>query len=650
MAGIGKLQARLTLDNKQFENNLKKSRREVQTFTQKAGAGFKRLGKAIFSMKGAMVAFVGVMAMRGAFRALDNAVDKLDKIGKTADVVGLTTDALQELTYAANRAGVGTETFYKSMKKLNEGIGDAIIGKGVLKDIIEKYGIELRHENGALKTNEELFGNIANVIQKTTNHQEKLNIASKAFGQRGADLIVLLNKGATGLQEYTARARELGRVVEESLIRDMEVARDKIDDLKDVIGTQLTIALASAAPSVANLGVAFAEALPSMVAFMEQLFVADEKQGIGTLEVRLKDIRDQIKETQKAISTPILGGGAGSFDESRGKASQQEELNKLRADELNLAIRIGNKATEQEAIRQRSIADAEKQADLRIKLSQAENKAAKAKQAADEAEKQKDKDKAAAARAAAKAADKLANDAERELIALDAKVEAWKKIADPTRVYTQEIEKLNAALLAGQINEEVYAGNLAVIAENLREIGKAAEDTDDKTDKLKKTAAEMGATFTSAFEEAILNGGELGDVIKGLADDIIRMMLRMAILDPLAGALGGMFEGLLGGGKAGGGTIQPGKIIPVGERGIEYITTPGPARVLTSQAARNLAGGGSQSVKVEIVSNGTPQQVENSTASMDAEGAVIQIVINDIQRNQAIPSALGSLYGLRRTA
>lgn len=43
------------------------------------------------------------------------------------------------------------------------------------------------------------------------------------------------------------------------------------------------------------------------------------------------------------------------------------------------------------------------------------------------------------------------------------------------------------------------------------------------------------------------------------------------------------------------------------------------------------ADGGS--MRVEIINNGTPQQVSSASRSFDAQGEVIRIVVRDIQRN-----------------
>jgi hypothetical protein len=45
---------------------------------------------------------------------------------------------------------------------------------------------------------------------------------------------------------------------------------------------------------------------------------------------------------------------------------------------------------------------------------------------------------------------------------------------------------------------------------------------------------DIGATFNSAFESAVLAGEKFGDVLRGLAEDLLRLFLRRQVLEPLA--------------------------------------------------------------------------------------------------------------------
>jgi hypothetical protein len=58
--------------------------------------------------------------------------------------------------------------------------------------------------------------------------------------------------------------------------------------------------------------------------------------------------------------------------------------------------------------------------------------------------------------------------------------------------------------------------------------------------------ADLGATFSSAFEDAVISGRGLSDVLQALLKDIERIALRVAVTDPIAKGLGNLFTGALG--------------------------------------------------------------------------------------------------------
>lgn len=109
-------------------------------------------------------------------------------------------------------------------------------------------------------------------------------------------------------------------------------------------------------------------------------------------------------------------------------------------------------------------------------------------------------------------------------------------------IYADTVARLNELFRAGAIDQETYFRAANKAAEMLRE-------QDEEVQKLDRTMAQYGATFTSAFEDAILSGNDFRTILKGLADDILRITLRMQILEPLmnsifggGGFLGGLFS------------------------------------------------------------------------------------------------------------
>lgn len=116
--------------------------------------------------------------------------------------------------------------------------------------------------------------------------------------------------------------------------------------------------------------------------------------------------------------------------------------------------------------------------------------------------------------------------------------------------------------------------------EDAIEQGKVLLDgLEEEANKAEEAARQLGLTFSSAFEDAILGGKKFSDVLKGLSQDVGRIILRKAVTEPLAAgvgdliknsgigkSIGGWFGGLF---KAEGGPVMAGEPYIVGERGPE---------------------------------------------------------------------------------
>jgi hypothetical protein len=63
---------------------------------------------------------------------------------------------------------------------------------------------------------------------------------------------------------------------------------------------------------------------------------------------------------------------------------------------------------------------------------------------------------------------------------------------------------------------------------------------DEEVKKSKSIAEELGMTFASAFEDAIVGGKKFSDVLKGLGQDILRIVLRKTVTEKLAGWVTGL--------------------------------------------------------------------------------------------------------------
>lgn len=105
------------------------------------------------------------------------------------------------------------------------------------------------------------------------------------------------------------------------------------------------------------------------------------------------------------------------------------------------------------------------------------------------------------------------------------------------------------------INTQFAAGNIKSAEQWAEAIRVATGTTENGVDAAEKgidVARELGLTFSSAFEDAIVAGKGLQDVLKGLEQDILRILARKLVTEPLANVVTGALGSAFGSGGIGG--------------------------------------------------------------------------------------------------
>lgn len=261
------------------------------------GVAATGLGKNIATLGAIGVAGIG--ALSGAVGTLVTSFAKAgDLTAKTADRVGVGVEQFQAWRFAADRAGIGNEEFSKALLKLNTNLGTALVGKGPALEVLDGFGIKLRDASGAARTTEQILPELADKLQRIQSPSLRAAAAAKLFGaQVGTQMVTLLAGGSQGLEDMTARAKELGLVIGEDAARGGEAFVDSLTDLqysltgvKNVVagalmprltelGNTLTDVIIKYRPQIEAFAAAFAENLPGNIAKVTG-FLGDLYDGV----------------------------------------------------------------------------------------------------------------------------------------------------------------------------------------------------------------------------------------------------------------------------------------------------------------------------------------------------------------------------------
>lgn len=156
------------------------------------------------------------------------AIKSGDKIIKTADALGISTDAYQELSYAMQRGGASAEDFDTALKHIQEQMGAAVQGQSRAKKAFAAFGISM--DDIKSMNAEEMFYRISESIAAIPDPAKRMRASVQLLGGAGDKMAHAMRGGAAGLDELRKAARATGNVRSRKELENAAEAADKLLD------------------------------------------------------------------------------------------------------------------------------------------------------------------------------------------------------------------------------------------------------------------------------------------------------------------------------------------------------------------------------------------------------------------------------------
>lgn len=158
--------------------------------------------------------------------------DGAEEVGKAAQKVGVLTEELSALKYAAHLNDVTFEQLTQGLRFLSKNIVEARGSAGEMRDAFLALGFSNSDlQNKSLQTEESLL-RIADKFEGMKDGAGKTAIAIKIFGKAGAELIPFLNQGRDGIEALKLEAHRLGVVISGETAKQAEEFNDNIKRIK----------------------------------------------------------------------------------------------------------------------------------------------------------------------------------------------------------------------------------------------------------------------------------------------------------------------------------------------------------------------------------------------------------------------------------
>lgn len=121
----------------------------------------------------------------------------------------------------------------------------------------------------------------------------------------------------------------------------------------------------------------------------------------------------------------------------------------------------------------------------------------------------------------------------------------WDATRTPIEQLERQMERLQTLWSAGKLDDETFDRAAAQAVDTYTA---ALDRAEGKTKDLGEANRDLSRAIGTAFEDAILSGEELGDVLEGLFQDVERIILRAMVTKPLEGMMTNLLSGLSVGG------------------------------------------------------------------------------------------------------
>ena len=284
---------------KALDESVKELSRSLDDLAGRAGPAGRVLGSLGPIGKAAAIG-IGAIALAGtaALKMARDAVRDFDAMAKAADDLAVHTDTFQALKFAALEQGVAMEQAEAALRQFTRASAEASQGRGELTEKLKTSHPELLKTIQLEETMEGKLNAVSKALKNATSEQEKTLISTAAFGENGRAMIRVLGESETAIEDLTARAREMGIVIDESVLRNAEEMENKLGVAATVIDVNLKKAFIELAPVIVDAAELLVDVAKAINRIVDSIRKLENKTQAG-LERSLVDTQDNLTNEVK---------------------------------------------------------------------------------------------------------------------------------------------------------------------------------------------------------------------------------------------------------------------------------------------------------------------------------------------------------------
>lgn len=619
-------------------------------------------GIAKSALGGLAAGLVGGLSVGALASVVKNVADYGDHLNDLSKSTGASVEQLSFLNFAAKQSGSSIDGLSSAIAKMQKNLAE--VAKGAAGPAAKALATLKINAADLVKTDlVTQIGTIGDALNKIRNPAERAALGIAVVGKGFRDAAPLFAEGSNGVNSLIDDFIKLGGVVTKEQAERFDALNDAVGRfelaalgagvaLTDHLAGPLTNLINQAAngpgkiasffegigASLRNLGTTALNTVPQFnLAMSAYRAITGDPRKPKLLTEPFGPPRPTAQQRADSIRRSLLAG-APSGDVTDGLTDAQEKaaarLKQSQADYLNglrTQIILQGNSTELAKVQAAIAADTTGKFDKQTR----DTAIALATQLDLLIEAQKIREESAEVEKVL--ADYVRQRNELEGKASDAQISRAQSITEslrtPLEAYIDTVKELTDLAKVNAITPET-------LQRGIKSANTEMVDAQNKASGLRDMAKDLGLTFTSAFEDAVIGANKFSDVLKGLADDITRLLIRKSVTEPLINSIGGFLGSAFGGAASGGGGFTNFGALFGNDRGGLYKVGGGGGEhpvAFTAKAGEYVAVGtgmsnGGQAPTV-IIYDATP----GTTARPTANGRDVEVFVGGaMTRNAAV--------------
>lgn len=141
---------------------------------------------------------------------IDSTVELGSEVSSLSAVMGVTTDEVQELQLAAEKAGIPFQSLSDVFRQLSQRAAESVTGSAEMGEGFRRLGVSVTDANGNIKPTMQLFLEIADAASQMGNESERNAALTRVAGEQAAKIQSIFLEGSKGINEMRRQFHLLG--------------------------------------------------------------------------------------------------------------------------------------------------------------------------------------------------------------------------------------------------------------------------------------------------------------------------------------------------------------------------------------------------------------------------------------------------------